>query len=323
MAITKISDVVVPEVFSGYLQEQRLKTNRLVQSGAVVMDAFLGNAIQGGGLTFQIPSFKAVDTATENVSSDDETSLATVNKITTTKQIATRLARNGAWGSADLTSSLAGEDPVSAIVSQVANFQMQKRQQSLINILNGLFSTSGVLNSTHLSDVSGGSDITSSAVIDALAPHGDQQMIGGTVLVVHSTKYRVLQKANLITFQPTNAQDIGFGTYLGLTLLVDDDVPVAAGPVYTSYILKAGSIAMANGADKVPVELNREPLEGDGGGVEYLITRDQYTFHVYGTAWTGTPVGATPTNAELATVGNWSKVYTNNKEIGVIALLTD
>ena len=36
--------------------------------------------------------------------------------------------------------------------------------------------------------------------------------------------------------------------------------------------------------------------------------------------WVGTPAGVTPTNAELATAANWSKVY-DDKDIRVVKLV--
>ena len=50
--VTEISDIIVPEVFSPYVQILTAEKSRLVQSGALVNDARLAEVLAGGGLTF-------------------------------------------------------------------------------------------------------------------------------------------------------------------------------------------------------------------------------------------------------------------------------
>jgi hypothetical protein len=58
---------------------------------------------------------------------------------------------------------------------------------------------------------------------------------------------------------------------------------------------------------------------GDGGGADRLHYRDQFAFYVPGMSFTGSIAGDNVTDTELATTGNWTKVY-DNKAIGVAAL---
>ena len=55
-------------------------------------------------------------------------------------------------------------------------------------------------------------------------------------------------------------------------------------------------------------------------GVDEVYTRRAFVFHPYGIKFTDTTVaGETPSNAELATANNWSKVY-EDKNIGIVAI---
>ena len=51
MATTRISDSVVPEIFSPYEHNNTMENFRLYQSGALVDDAEISRQLQGGGAT--------------------------------------------------------------------------------------------------------------------------------------------------------------------------------------------------------------------------------------------------------------------------------
>ena len=122
------------------------------------------------------------------------------------------------------------------------------------------------------------------------------------------------RKQNLIDFQlDSNNQEIAF--YQGKRIIVDDKMPVSAG-VYTDYFFGQGAIGYNEGTPKVPSEVERNGLVG--GGEEYLISRRHYVMHPRGVKWIGSPAADTPTNAELATAGNWSRVY-DQKNIRIVA----
>jgi hypothetical protein len=92
-----------------------------------------------------------------------------------------------------------------------------------------------------------------------------------------------------------------------------------SGFVYTSYLFGRGAIARGNGQPPVPVETDRNSLSGE----DYLVTRRHYILHPRGVAFANASVvGASPTNAELATATNWNRVY-SKKNIRLIALKTN
>ena len=309
------------------------QANRLVMSGAVASDAALTSGLAGGGKTFNVTGWKSIsDSANDyNVSSDNPASSATANNVQTSQQIAARLDRNAVFGSADLAAHLAGADPMASAASELGNYQSTQRTKTLINILTGTFaaaSMSAARNDIAIADGAAATTanlISNDSIIDTLAPFDDMQGLGN-ILFVHGDVYRALQKNNLITFEASSAQNIGFGTYLGLTLVVDSACPKVAGGTsgfkYTSYIMKPGAVGFGAGMPRIPVEVERRSREGNGGGVEYLTVRDAYAYHPYGMKWVGTPSGSTPSNSELAVGTNWLRVYAQ-KNVGLSALITN
>jgi len=68
--MTQITDVIVPEIFTPYSQQITEEKSRIVQSGALARDAFLDDKLAGGGLTFNVPSFKDLANDAERVSDE-------------------------------------------------------------------------------------------------------------------------------------------------------------------------------------------------------------------------------------------------------------
>lgn len=317
MAATRITDVVIPEVFTPYVRQMAEKTNRLILSGAAVADPFLSAFAQGGGQTINVPSWNAIDSGTGafDAQTDDPADMADVNAVTSATEVAVRLADVKTWGAANLATVLAGSNPLEQVASKVAGAINTNRQYKTLQELAGMFASGGALASSHLNDKST-TAYSADLLIDTLAPWGD--MSNETVtLVVHSAIFRSMQKENLISYRPLSDQNILFPVYMGQYLIVVDDTAPVSGSVYTSYMFKQGAIRLGFGPGETV--LHSEPLQGNGAGVEYFIQRDSFVSHVSGMKWTGTPAGATPTAAELATAGNWAKAFTN-KHIPVVAL---
>ena len=55
MAVTKLADLVIPTQYLPYVQQETEDKSRIVQSGVLVPDEALNNALLGGGKTFEEP----------------------------------------------------------------------------------------------------------------------------------------------------------------------------------------------------------------------------------------------------------------------------
>jgi len=170
------------------------------------------------------------------------------------------------------------------------------------------------------------SQMSAFAILEAKQTMGDRAS-GLRIIIMHSRVYTNLQAQNLITFVPNSQGVIEFPTYLGYRVVVTDNVPVAdagGGNLhYTSYLCGEGILGWGESPPAKPVAVERDEMQGNGSGIETLITRRQYALHPYGFHWTGSSVAADfPSDPELATAGNWDRVFPERKQIAFAAIKT-
>lgn len=347
--LTQVSDIVVPEIFTPYIQQLTEQKSRLIQSGALQNNALMNQLLGGGGLTFNVPSFKDLDDDDENVSSDEVADIYALaasggspalpgsfndsipHKVGTATEIAVRMNRNSSWSSADLASVLAGADPMQAIGNRVSMYWTRRLQAAFVATMTGVFADNTANDGAdYTNDVSGGSFIdgvtnfSAEAFIDAQVTMGDSAE-DLSIMMVHSVVYARMKKNNLIDFIPDARGETQIATFLGHEVIVDDSM-VNASNVYDTWIFGAGAVQFGRGNPKVPTEVERQAAAGNGGGQEILHSRVEWSLHPVGHAYTGTAANGGPSNAatsnNLAAAGSWNRVYTERKQIKVARLIT-
>jgi hypothetical protein len=329
--VTKIADIIVPAIFTPYVQVLTTVKSRLVQSGILNANALMNELLAGGGITFNVPSFNDLDDDADNVSTDDETSASTPNKISTNQEIAVRLNRNNSWSSMDLAAQLAGADPMEAIASRVAAYWTRRLQDVAVATMNGVIADNTAADAgDYTNDIKGGgfvagvTDFSAEAFIDTALTMGDG-MEDLTGVLMHSVVFAKAQKNNLIDFIPDARGEIDIPTFLGREVVVDDGLPNAAN-VYDTWLFGSGTMQLGVSNPPVPTELDRKPAAGDGGGQDVLHSRVQWALHPVGHAYVGTPANGGPSNAatanNLAAAGSWDRVYPQRKQIKFARLVT-
>ncbi len=341
---TQIADVVVPEIFTPYVQQLTQEKSRIVQSGALSPDAALNEDLAGGGLTFNSPSFQDLDNDDDRVSTDVSSftlEAPTVSgsgtivldpvpqKIQTSTEIQVRLSRNNSWSSMDLTAALAGVDPMNAIASRVAAYWTRRLQVAFVATMNGVIADNTAnFAADYTNDISNGgvfvdgvTNFSAEAFVDTTLTMGDS-MENTTMIMVHSVVYGRMQKNNLIDFIPDARGETDIPTFLGREVIVDDGMPNAAN-VYDTWLFGAAALRLGTGSPKVPTEMDRLPGAGGGGGQEVLYNRPEWVIHPAGHAYVGTPAGdGGPNNTELATATSWNRVFPERKQIAFARLVT-
>ncbi len=326
------SDVIIPEIFTPYVIEQSTLRNQFLASGVVQPMAEL-NATEGGDFV-NVPFWKA------NLSGDlevltDSTSL-TPGKIQADKQVGVILHRGRAFEARDLAALAAGSDPMAAIGAKVGEYVANQQQADLYKCLEGVFgsltgSDSPAFDALRF-DTSGATALGPRQVAKARAILGDQ---GDklTAVAMHSACYYDLVERKAIDYV-TNTEarlstlatgastinavggsvaaaygDVSVPTYMGLRVIVSDDISNSAGN-YACYFFTAGAIASGEQA-AMRTETDRDILaKSDAMSLDM-----HYIYHPVGAKWAVTTTN--PTRAQLATVGNWSKVY-ETKNIGIV-----
>ena len=315
--ITKIADVIQPELFTQYVIDKTTEKSEIMNAGVVVNDARLNTLVNGGGTIINMPSWNDLDGESQVLSDGEDLQ---TDKITAKKELATMLIRGKSWSAHDLSGALAGDDPMSAIVSLVSDWWVRDEKKQIVSILNGVFASSTMTD--HVLDISSleGSKavISPTAVLDAEQVLGDNADLL-TMLYVNSATFTALQKQNLIQYIPASDSKISIPTYLGYRVIMDDTIP-ASGNKYTSYLLSAGAIVRGVGTPVgfVSTETDRDTL----ASTDYLINRQAKVLHPKGISWEGGSAitKPTPSNSELATGTNWKRVV-DGKKVGMVKLV--
>lgn len=343
---TRLSDVIVPEIFTPYSQVLTEQKSRIVQSGLVTRSEVLDNLLSGGGITFNVPSWKDLDNDEERISTDTSVPFedpdATLppgvarppnpRKIETIQEIAVRLNRNNSWSSTDLSAILAGSDPMEAIATRVAAYWTRRLQAAFIATWKGVIADN-VANDAgdYQHDISGATynpgvtDFSAEAFLDAVLTMGDSQEDLAAV-VVHSVVYNRMQKNNLIDFIPDSEGKVMIPKFLGREVIVDDSMP-RNGNVYDTWIFGRGATQFGVGTPPQATETDRKPGGGNGGGQDVLYSRVMWCIHPTGHAFVGAASGGGPANTgtagdDLDEATSWDRRYPERKQIKFARLVT-
>lgn len=337
--LTQVADIVTPAIFTPYVQQLTEEKARIIQSGVAERDALVDSLLAGGGLTFNVPSFKDLDNDADRVSTDtahDDFSGGTISpsplKTGVSTEIAVRLSRNNSWSSADLAAALAGRDPMQSIASRVAYYWTRRLQAAFVAVYTGVLADNTANDSAdYTNDISaagsftdGVTNFSAEAFIDTALTMGDS-MEDLVMVMVHSTVYARMQKNNLIDFIPDARGEIKIPTFLGREVVIDDGMP-KSGNVYDTWLFGRGALRLGVGAPKVPTEVNRLPGAGNGGGQEVLYNRVEWCLHPRGQAYVGTAASGGPSNAatanNLAAAASWDRRYPTRKQVKFARLKT-
>ena len=144
---------------------------------------------------------------------------------------------------------------------------------------------------------------------------------------MHSVVYKRAVDNDDIEFMKDSEGLMVIPTYMGKRVVVDDLMTTVAGGTsgfkYTTVLFGAGAIGYGNGAPEVPTEVEREALQGNGGGIETLVSRKSWIVHPFGFEFTSASVaGESPTLAEFKAAGNWNRVVAR-KNVPVAFLITN
>lgn len=314
---TKLSDIIVPELFNPYVINKTMEKSALIQSGVITNNSELDGFASQASPLINMPFFEDLTGESEQIIEDGDLEAA---KITSKKDVAAILRRAKMWSATDLSAAMSGKDPMGAIGQLVSGFWARDMQKELIAILNGIFSATSMKdNLLDISALEGDkAKWSASAFIDAQQKLGDaQELLTGVMM--HSAVKSELKKQNLIqTIRPSDSPE--FDVYQDKRVIVDDGCPVDSSGIYTTYLFGQGAIALGNGnpVGFVPTETDRDKKKGSG--VDYLINRKTYILHPRGVKFTNTKVAKTegPSRAELKEKTNWKRVY-EPKQIRIVA----
>jgi hypothetical protein len=325
--------VIVPEVWTPYMVQRSVQSSALYRSGIIQNDAQLDQLARAGGNAVNMPYWNDL-TGRSVPGSDDPDTKITAGKVTSGQDIARIHHRNKSWSTMDLSGVLAGNDPAGQIATLVGDWWARDMQQSLIYSLDGVLADNAQNDSSDMivnvandevipqGGIPAANKISDAVFLAAQQTMGDAAMLL-TAICLHSVIRTELENQGKITHAVGDSKDIGYGTYKGMTVIVDDSCPAAVGTnriTYTSYLFGAGAVGYGEGAPKLPTEIQRDALAGNGGGQETLVSRRIFILHPRGIAFISASVaGVTPTDSEIQNRLNWNRVY-ERKSVRIAAI---
>jgi hypothetical protein len=338
MAATVRSDVVIPEIFTPYLEEATTLRNAFIASGVVQPLAAL-DAAEGGDYV-NVPFWDANLAGDAEVLSDSGS--LTPGNITADKQRGVILHRGRAWGVRELAKLAAGDDPMGAIGNKVASYIAHQQQKDFLATLAGVFGPVGSVNTgaafIDLTFDAGGSNetpLTPRHVAKARALLGDQGDKLSAICVHSAVYYDLVERRAIDYVTAAEARATALGTaedafggsvagaytaddsvpfYMGMRVIVSDDVQTSgagSSKKYATYFFTPGAVASGE-QQGLKTEVDRDIL----ALADYMAVSWHNCYHPMGSQYQ-TAGGANPSQATLATITNWAKVY-ETKNIGIV-----
>lgn len=328
-AYTRITDTIVPAVFARYQFEESVQKLDIFQAGVLFSDDSITSRLAEGGYAVDMPMWKHLPHIPSEPVNDDPTDLIEVKKVSSRKERAARNVRAQAWGNMDINAIIAGDDPQRLIVQQQSDYWQYANKLSLLAMLKGVFADNLANDGGDLI-LDTNASITDETVIDGaflMGDHADKF----TTLWMHSRQMRILRKQKLIDFLPAPDSDAPMllPYYQGLRVITDDDIPMgtpASGSAeFTAYMMTQRAIHWAElpvNTDGGPLEFDRKPRAGHGGGMTETVGRRHFVPHIAGMSYIGTPADDFASDAELGTATSWDRATDSKKRIGIVAIRT-
>ena len=307
--ITRIADVIQPEVFTPYSIQRTMELSALIQSGIAVNTKEFDQLASGPNTIINMPFWDDLTGEPEVMDDEGET---VPGKITANSDIARKLAFVKSYGANALSAMLSGDDPMRAIAELFAGYWSRQYQQTLLSTLDGVFTATNMTEKVHdITSLTGGKELISGRTfIDATQKMGDAKSLL-TGVMIHSAVEAFLAKNDLIEYRPDSEGKIEIPYFLGKRVIVDDamtfDTVTGAAE---SYLFGEGAIAWGNGShpDIQQTEVVRKGLSL--AGEDILVNRRLPLLHPRGVKWTETNVTKKfPSFTELEDGDNWTRVY--------------
>lgn len=353
MAVTQISDLAIDDkLVTENIILTSVATNAFLNSGVMVRDPLLDEFLNGplGGKTIAPRFFSPIPDDDPNISSDDPSVKSTPAKLTGGENQAVRQSLNKSWSSMDLAASLAGADPLQAVVNQIAGYwngvYNKRAIASVQGVINADIATGSPTMSVDITGETGAAALfNGDAFIDTVGTLGDRLSLIEAI-AMHSVVYNTMLKEDLIEFIRDSEGRTVIPYYMGKRVILDDALTVVESTQtislqaegdeqgggsqtpstptttttksYYTYLFGPGALAFGLGSPKVPFENKRDADAGNGGGQETVYSRVETVIHPQGFSFAKT---TTPTMAQLVDGSNWTRNY-ERKRIALACLIS-
>jgi len=320
MATTQLADIFVADYYGTIAPVNSPEKTAVFESGIIVKSPELDAIAQNGQGTSEISYWQDLDADEEpNISNDNPDDLGEVGKAEQGTMRARTLYLNKGYGVADLTSELANTEPMQHIRNRFGTYWTRRWQRYLLGAARGVIA-SNIANDAGDMVVDAGATISAGAFQDAAFTSGDAADVFSAI-GVHSVVMNQMVKQDLIEYLRDSDGRIILATYLGKPVFMDDSLVYGAGR-YLSVFFGQGAFGYGEGTPAVPVELERKPSGGNGGGAEVLWERKTLILQPAGFSWKGSNnQNLSPTATQYASAANWERVF-DRKQVPFAAVIS-
>lgn len=320
MASTQIADIFVGDYYGSLAPVNSPEKTALFESGIIAKSPVLDDIASNGQGTSEISYWQDLDANEEpNISNDDPDDLGVVGKVEQGTMRARTLYLNKAYGVSDLTTELANSEPMQQVRNRFGTYWTRRWQRYLLGAARGVIA-SNILHNAGDMVVDAGATTSAGAFQDAAFTSGDAADVFAAI-GVHSVVMNQMVKQDLIEYLRDSDGKIILATYLGKPVFMDDSLVYSPGR-YLSVFFGQGAFGYGEGNPAVPVELQRKPDGGNGGGAEVLWERKTFILQPAGFSWTGSNnQSLSPTAAQYATAANWTRVF-DRKQVPFAAVIS-
>lgn len=320
MATTQLTDIFVGDYYASLAPVNSPEKTAVYESGIVTRSPVLDAIASGSQGTAEISYWQDLNAdEAPNISNDDPNDQGEVGKVTQDSMRARVLYLNKGYGVTDLTAELANTEPQQQIRNRFGTYWTRQWQRYTLGAARGIIA-SNIANNAGDMVIDAGAAISANAFQDAAFTAGDAADQFGAI-GVHSVVMNQMVKQDLIEYLRDSDGKIILATYLGKPVFMDDALVYGAGK-YLSVFFGQGAFGYGEGTPKVPVELERKPGGGNGGGAEVLWERKTYILQPAGFSWKGSEAqNLSPTATQYASAANWARVF-NRKQVPFAAVIS-
>lgn len=349
MPFVQLSNVVDIDIYRDLEAEISPEITAFFQSGVVAGGEYFDNLANSDGNLKEIIFWRDLNANVEPNYSSDQDVDSTPQNTEQAVQHAYKAHMNQSWGAYDLTRKIqTGQDAMRVIRNLTDLYWTRQWQRRIIAMMIGVYNANVAGNFIAGAAIPGvAGDMVTRVARDTAGTVGPEHLFSRTAMTqaaftmgdhvdelvaiaVHSVIYQNMVDADDIDFIRDSKGTFSIPTYMGKVVIVDDSMPVIANGTtgendYISILFGTEVVGYGMGDDLVPVEIDREPTKGHGGGRETLIEREIMLLHCLGhTNLNATASGNSgfQTLADLQLAANWARTH-SRKNVPLAFLVTN
>ncbi|WP_282804031.1 phage capsid protein [Secundilactobacillus kimchicus] len=278
--VTDLSANFIPEIWLDYLYELTTETNAFLNSGIIKNDATMGPMLLQRGYYATRPHVQHIDTNLNSQKWDNKHDI-TVNALDSFTDNQVKIYEAQAFGNSDFDDLITGAKTIDQITSQFATYWASIDEKRLMQVLKIAFmnETIKAAKSFH---VGAEAEFKAEDFVKAMARMGDVSAGKPNAMAVNSATYNFMLSQNLIDFTQPSVGALPIGSYNGLAIVQDDQVPLTVDGKTIAYIFAPGSVDYSIATPANGVTVDRDNLKQ--GGIQAIAQKRVATIQVAGTS---------------------------------------